>query len=65
MGFAAISHEDHRAHMGRTQKFSINQALERYALLVRNREERVVGGELEVQQPALFTTRRLLGFRRC
>jgi hypothetical protein len=43
MGFAAISNEDHLAQMRRTQEFRITQALERDALLVRNREERVVG----------------------
>jgi hypothetical protein len=47
MGFVSISHEDHLEQ-------SIAQALERNAFLARNREKRVVGGELEVQQPALF-----------
>jgi len=48
------THEDRLARMRRTQESSITQPLERDALLARNREERGVGGELEVQQPTLF-----------
>jgi hypothetical protein len=57
-GVCRHTYEYHLAHMRRTKKLSITQALEQDALLVRNHdnlhEERVVGGELEVQQPVLF-----------
>jgi hypothetical protein len=54
MGFGALSHEDHLAQMRRTQELSMAQALERDALLVHNREERVVGGELQKKRDALW-----------
>jgi hypothetical protein len=52
MGVLAVSHEDNLAQIRRNQELSLIQARERDALLERAREERVVGGELEWQQPA-------------
>ena len=51
MGFSAISHEEHLAQMRRNHELSLARARERDALLERGCEERLAGGELELQQP--------------
>ena len=51
MGLSAISHEEHQAQMRQNHELSLARAQERYALLERGHEERLAGGELELQQP--------------